>query len=477
MLHPVVDILMPLSGGMAERKAGAFMPFSSILEIAMATSVPMTPVGDPNVFHNDAGVSEVDPIEDVCEQNPPPTDAVTMSLKHSENNFSPPKISVKVVLAPQVEATKSPPANRKSEGSGAQKVVLPMTSLINESCPKTFPPESLSAGGGSTKKDGESALQAAQRPHVHTGRPTLSSHFGISSPSAYSDLLPSPLLMNYPPMGGVLSPPMTRSRGRPSSSPQNVEREFAGVSPSLLLAQMLEISSTPSDLETDTSHIKPLASQVGTPNKVNSPASLTPSGLPLTSPTFECPVSLLTADINVSNEKYITSTVGPSTGVYVPIEVNRISGSSEPKLRRSKRMRMSNNSRAMVVVPTDSGQASEPFTADPVLPMASQSMHEFPQVNSLGDAANPSLYRFASTPQSSRANMQSETDKQLMQAQASAHNAMVAATQALAQSHCLWARLQAQVPFLCLQIYTSCWHGGRLVLVLSEQSLIICNKA
>jgi len=95
---------------------------------------------------------------------------------------------------------------------------------------------------------------------------------------------------------------------------------------------------------------------------------------------------------------------------------------------------------AMQVVP------SEHQTSLPVVPLAD---HLQPKDSGLGTvrcAPGPSLYEFATAPQSLELQMQMETDKQLQQVQNSAQDAMVAATSVLEQSQSVWARIQSQYP-------------------------------
>jgi hypothetical protein len=90
--------------------------------------------------------------------------------------------------------------------------------------------------------------------------------------------------------------------------------------------------------------------------------------------------------------------------------------------------------------------ASEHQTSLPVVPLADHLQPEDSGHGTVRCAPCPSLYEFATAPQSLELQMQMETDKQLQQVQNSAQDAMVAATSVLEQSQSVWARIQSQYP-------------------------------
>jgi hypothetical protein len=89
---------------------------------------------------------------------------------------------------------------------------------------------------------------------------------------------------------------------------------------------------------------------------------------------------------------------------------------------------------------------SEHQTSLPVIPLADHLQPEDSGHGTVRCAPGPSLYEFATAPQSLQLQMQMETDKQLQQVQNSAQDAMVAATSVLEQSQSVWARIQSQYP-------------------------------
>jgi hypothetical protein len=105
-------------------------------------------------------------------------------------------------------------------------------------------------------------------------------------------------------------------------------------------------------------------------------------------------------------------------------------GASDSKSRKKQKSDMNHDTRTMIVVHPENHS------------------RELSQYHAMEGYQNTSLYGYASVPQSSRSFVHVETDKQLLHAQTTAQDAMVAATSALAQSHCVWARIQSQVSFL-----------------------------
>lgn len=105
-------------------------------------------------------------------------------------------------------------------------------------------------------------------------------------------------------------------------------------------------------------------------------------------------------------------------------------GASDSKSRKKQKSDMNHDTRTMIVVHPENHS------------------RELSQYHAMESYQNTSLYGYASVPQSSRSLVHVETDKQLLHAQTTAQDAMVAATSALAQSHCVWARIQSQVSFL-----------------------------
>jgi hypothetical protein len=90
--------------------------------------------------------------------------------------------------------------------------------------------------------------------------------------------------------------------------------------------------------------------------------------------------------------------------------------------------------------------ASEHQRSLPVVPLADHLQPEDSGHGTVRCAPGPSLYEFATAPQSLELQIQMETDKQLQQVQNSAQDAMVAATSVLEQSQSVWARIQSQYP-------------------------------